>query len=101
MSFYAFDTFTQPMSTSIYVHIPFCASRCAYCSFYSTVAGTEAKALYLQALKTEAAARATEAHNETVRSIYFGGGIDYAWYNRCCCSYDFAVFKTKIRFYTK
>lgn len=74
ISFYAFDTFTQPMSTSIYVHIPFCASRCAYCSFYSTVAGTEAKALYLQALKTEAAARATEAHNETVRSIYFGGG---------------------------
>ena len=62
------------MATSIYVHIPFCASRCAYCSFYSNVAGTQTKAIYLQALETEAVARAAEAQGETVRSIYFGGG---------------------------
>ena len=62
------------MNSSVYVHVPFCARRCDYCSFYSTVSGNELKTAYTHAVMAEAACRASEAQGRTVRSIYFGGG---------------------------
>ncbi len=56
----------------IYVHIPFCASRCHYCDFYSTTA-LNRRTAYVQALKQEIALRRDE-WKEGVRTIYFGGG---------------------------
>ena len=57
----------------IYVHIPFCRSRCIYCDFYSTTREEEKEA-YVRALCKEIAARRHELQGERVRTIYIGGG---------------------------
>ena len=57
----------------IYIHIPFCKSKCAYCNFFSLV--SEKKIVeYVDALKKELIARNQYLGNEKVRTIYFGGG---------------------------
>lgn len=60
--------------SGIYLHIPFCASRCVYCGFYSTTnAGLQSA--YVDALCREMRLRSHEiASLGPVRSIYFGGG---------------------------
>ncbi|MBO7610455.1 MAG: radical SAM family heme chaperone HemW [Muribaculaceae bacterium] len=57
----------------IYIHIPFCARRCTYCDFYSTVGVAEPDS-YIQALLVEAAMRAHELNGKTVQTVYVGGG---------------------------
>ena len=57
----------------IYIHIPFCNSKCAYCGFYSTPS-LKLKERLLEALKAEIVARKDYLHSETVNTIYFGGG---------------------------
>lgn len=60
--------------TSLYIHIPFCASKCAYCDFNSLVAPEDARERYVQALFKEIG-RTGGLHNERVfTSVYFGGG---------------------------
>ena len=66
----------QLKSLGIYVHIPFCRSKCEYCDFYSLPGGKNRTAMedYAQAVMLhlkEAAQRATEYEVDTV---YFGGG---------------------------
>ena len=60
-------------AVSLYIHIPFCRTRCFYCDF-NTFAGKEALIPdYVNALQSEI--RRQQAYGrETVRSIYFGGG---------------------------
>ena len=58
----------------IYIHIPFCASKCGYCDFYSCAGAAERMAEYQQALLEhieESAGRIAPAYIDTV---YFGGG---------------------------
>ncbi len=57
----------------LYIHIPFCRSRCAYCDFYSTTREAE-MATYVEALCQEIAARRQEIPHTRVRTIYIGGG---------------------------
>ena len=57
----------------LYVHIPFCKSRCIYCDFYSTVRG-ERQDDYVDALCREADMRRDEADGLRLSSIYLGGG---------------------------
>ena len=56
----------------IYIHIPFCKTRCSYCDFYTGTDETQMDA-FVGALCTEARIRKDEIH-ESVQSIYFGGG---------------------------
>lgn len=56
----------------IYIHFPFCASRCIYCDFYSTTNSGQAEQ-YVQALIREMEERISFLH-EPVRTIYLGGG---------------------------
>ncbi|MGQ7870227.1 radical SAM family heme chaperone HemW [Sunxiuqinia sp. sy24] len=57
----------------IYIHIPFCKTKCHYCDFYkSTDFG--AKTDFLVALKKEIKERKNELQQEEIASIYFGGG---------------------------
>ncbi len=58
---------------SLYIHIPFCESRCAYCAFYSsTYRGN--KADYLSALCRELELRRNYLSGAPIRTLYFGGG---------------------------
>lgn len=52
----------------IYIHIPFCRSRCTYCGFYSTT-GLDLRQRYVDAVCRELSIRGTEAS-----TIYLGGG---------------------------
>lgn len=61
-------------SIGLYVHFPFCLSKCAYCDFNSHVAAPGEKENYLQALHREINRRAGEASDCTVASVYLGGG---------------------------
>ena len=59
--------------SGIYLHIPFCKSKCAYCNFFSLV--TEKKIDdYVSALKNEIVDRKSYLGDEVVKTIYFGGG---------------------------
>ena len=57
----------------LYFHIPFCKSKCGYCGFYS-LPSLKLKERFLEALKEEVVLRKEYLHNETVNTIYFGGG---------------------------
>ena len=58
----------------IYVHIPFCASRCSYCDFFSTLRLDEVGEAYVSAVITEAQLRRNELREEPVKTLYLGGG---------------------------
>lgn len=57
----------------IYIHIPYCHSKCAYCDFYSVARPAEASA-YAAAVAREWEMRRHELGGQTVRTVYFGGG---------------------------
>ena len=57
----------------IYIHIPFCRSKCIYCGFYS-VANIRQKEAFLAALKKEIGLRRAYLAGQSVRTLYFGGG---------------------------
>ncbi|MDD2798362.1 MAG: radical SAM family heme chaperone HemW [Bacteroidales bacterium] len=57
----------------IYIHIPFCKMRCSYCDFFSTTNDSTASR-YVDAVCRELETRRNELPNETIQTIYFGGG---------------------------
>lgn len=60
---------------SLYIHIPFCNSKCNYCAFVSQVASDEMKEQYVDALVKEIVMRSkTYGANREVTTIYIGGG---------------------------
>ena len=59
--------------SGIYLHIPFCKSKCAYCNFFSLASQSRIDD-YVEALKKEIVARKDYLHGETIETIYFGGG---------------------------
>lgn len=60
--------------SGLYIHIPFCASKCSYCDFYSMPLKDEAIAMrYLDAALNEFRLRRHEL-TEPVKTIYIGGG---------------------------
>ena len=69
---------TEPRDLSVYIGIPFCPTRCAYCSFVSRTIGKKTELLepYLEALlkEIECTGRLLKQSGRTVRSLYMGGG---------------------------
>ena len=60
---------------AVYVHWPFCLSKCPYCDFNSHVRhGGYDEAHYVRAIEKEIAAAAERAPGRTVSTIFFGGG---------------------------
>ena len=68
----------QPGDVSLYVGIPFCPTRCTYCSFVSRTIGKKTELLdpYLNALLKEMAVtgKLLAESGRTLRTIYIGGG---------------------------
>jgi oxygen-independent coproporphyrinogen-3 oxidase len=59
---------------SLYVHIPFCASRCPYCDFATAPATTALRDRYLEALATEIAREGAALGRPRIGTAFFGGG---------------------------
>ena len=57
----------------IYIHIPFCKTRCIYCDFYSTTL-SEFKGRYIQTLCRELEIRRDYLQGAPIETIYLGGG---------------------------
>ena len=59
--------------TGIYIHIPFCNSKCPYCDFYSFKADENQKDSYLKAV-LHCLEEYKDKITDTVDTVYFGGG---------------------------
>ena len=58
----------------LYVHWPFCTSKCPYCDFNSHVASSVDQDRWLRAYRAEIARVGALTPNRVLRSIFFGGG---------------------------
>ncbi len=58
----------------LYVHIPFCVKKCAYCDFLSAPASSSLRHAYVQRLTEEICALAKQYRSYEVSTIFFGGG---------------------------
>lgn len=58
---------------SLYIHVPFCAMRCVYCDFFSNT-DTRYKEPYLRAIEKEMELRGEYIDDDTLETIYLGGG---------------------------
>lgn len=90
---------TDTNMLSIYVHIPFCNSKCSYCSFVSMVASEDDKKKYFADLLNEIRLKSKKYRSSyTVASIYIGGGtpscLDY-YYVRDLLSFIYKNFAVK------
>lgn len=61
----------------IYIHLPFCASRCGYCSFFTAGLSRADWPAFVAGILAELDARLCELPNR-VQTIYFGGGTPSA-----------------------
>jgi oxygen-independent coproporphyrinogen-3 oxidase len=59
--------------SGIYIHIPFCKQACHYCDFHFSTSMKKKDEMVL-ALAKEIELRKNESQNETIETIYFGGG---------------------------
>jgi len=58
----------------IYIHIPFCASKCNYCSFVSKPASVLEQKKYVDFLCTEIKNKSELFNKKICKTVYFGGG---------------------------
>ena len=58
----------------LYIHIPFCVRKCAYCDFLSFEASEQAKRYYVEALIKELKFYGTKYKERVITTIFIGGG---------------------------
>lgn len=69
----------------LYIHIPFCKSKCIYCDFYSLPQAEEQMDTYTKAVCQHLTETAVQAQGHRVNTVYFGGGTpSYLGANRLC-----------------
>lgn len=73
------ERFFEPRPLNLYLHVPYCIQRCAYCFYKVTTLGDNRKAeidRYVAALCAEITHAAQQLHlgEQPVKTIYFGGG---------------------------
>lgn len=64
----------EDSSISLYIHIPYCASKCDYCDFFSRPSRSGVPDEYVDALKAEMIFAASESGAKEWRTVYIGGG---------------------------
>lgn len=71
----SYSPFAADPGFGVYVHWPFCLSKCPYCDFNSHVRSQPVdERRFVAAIKAELAHRARLTKGRTVRSVFFGGG---------------------------
>lgn len=75
---------------ALYVHVPFCESKCSYCDFYSVPHDGSGRAKYVSALALEGSRRAPRDFRPA--TIFVGGGTPTALEDR-----DFAAMLENVR----
>lgn len=63
-----------PTPVALYVHVPFCVSKCAYCDFYSEVGETRRASQFVDAALFEAGHWSHYDLLDDVPTLYIGGG---------------------------
>jgi oxygen-independent coproporphyrinogen-3 oxidase len=63
----------------IYIHFPYCLSKCPYCDFASRAEAVIPQETYTEAVLRELRERAAEFADREAISIYFGGGTPSLW----------------------
>jgi oxygen-independent coproporphyrinogen-3 oxidase len=63
----------SPRPIGIYVHVPFCVQKCAYCDFYS-ITNLDMMREYTSAVVAHIRSKKNFLKNTLVETIYFGGG---------------------------
>lgn len=58
----------------LYIHIPFCVRKCAYCDFLSEPADLDTIANYMEILRKQLVEQAAFLRNRTVDTVFIGGG---------------------------
>ena len=58
----------------LYIHIPFCIRKCAYCDFLSAPADQDTIAQYTDALKKQLVRQAASFQNKKIDTVFIGGG---------------------------
>ena len=61
-------------TNGLYIHIPFCLSKCTYCDFYSVSQDTETMELYANAIVDEIERVSVKLKSNDIDTIYIGGG---------------------------
>ena len=76
MAFFLMGKRKEKKKLGIYVHIPFCKSKCEYCDFYSIGGGRDKRLTddYLQTLADHIKETGALAPDYRVDTVYFGGG---------------------------
>jgi len=67
------------MAFGVYIHFPYCLSKCPYCDFASRAETVIPQQRYTEAVLRELDARAREFAGREAVSIYFGGGTPSLW----------------------
>lgn len=72
-------------SMQLYIHIPFCVKKCAYCDFLSFPADEQTQNAYIKALQKEIAFYGKKYRDRCLSSIFIGGGTP-SWLDACLMS---------------
>ena len=67
------------MQRGLYIHIPFCLSKCPYCDFYSVKYDNETAESY-----TQAVIRNIQHYGGKFDTVYFGGGTPFLLWDKIC-----------------
>jgi oxygen-independent coproporphyrinogen-3 oxidase len=71
---YACYNFATLKPAGIYIHIPFCRSRCSYCDFATGIYNADAAERYVRCVAQEISSYREVSAHQIVDTIYFGGG---------------------------
>lgn len=66
--------------TGLYIHVPFCLSKCPYCDFYSVKFDKDTAARYKNAVTRNL----SEYHDVRFDTVYFGGGTPILLWQEIC-----------------
>lgn len=58
----------------LYIHIPFCRHKCAYCDFFSSAGNFQYMERYINSIITEWDLRRSEIDKDPIKTLYIGGG---------------------------